>query len=343
MIEIARVQYVFLDVVGFTKNRSVEAQSEVVATLNDVVTRSLHSVNVAEEDTVFLATGDGIAIAMIEVRGFDIHLRLAVEILRLIDEHNSATSDAMRKFEVRIGINENIDNVLKDINGRRNVAGAGISMAQRIMDKADASQILVGSTVYEVLRQREQYFSSFRPFTAKGKHGVTFSVYQFLSADCPGLNVTVPSVFAVKNIEPKKLTKFVAYFIAPAVSNKSFLFSRKNDPVRKYAATVLLSFLAKDSVSASETPQYAKPFKITWNAGLASFEEQYEHYIKIDYWPICELAGLLEQEHLQGYSDYFEGINWSPVYTFVNPSGLHKLQTEWPQIADEFGIALSQK
>jgi len=343
MVETARVQYVFLDVVGFTKNRSVEAQSEVVATLNDVVTRGLRSLDVPEEDTVFLPTGDGIAIAMIEVRGFDIHLRLSLEILRLIDEHNSATSDAMRKFEVRIGINENIDNVLIDINGSRNVAGAGISMAQRIMDKADESQILVGSTVYEVLRQREQYFSSFRAFTAKGKHGVTFSVYQFLSTDSPGLSITVPSVFAVKKIEPEKLTKFAAYFIAHAVSNQSFLSSRKNDAARNYAAIVLLSFLAKDSVSASETPPHEKLHTITWNAGLASFEEQYEHYFKIEYWPICELAVLLAEKHLQRYSDYFEGPKWSPVYAFVKTSGVHKLQTEWPQIADEFGIGLSQE
>lgn len=343
MVETARVQYVFLDVVGFTKNRSVEAQSEVVATLNDVVTRGVRSLKVPEEDTIFLPTGDGIAIAMIEVKGVDIHLRLALEILRLIDEHNSANSDAMRKFEVRIGINENIDNVLIDINDRRNVAGAGISMAQRIMDKADASQILVGSTVYEVLRQREQYFSNFRAFTAKGKHGVTFSVYQCLSKDSPGLSVTIPSVFAVKKIEPEKLTKFAAYFMAHAVSNQSFLTSRKRDPLRDDAAVVLLSSLAYDSVLTSQTPTHDEPHMKTWGAGSASFEEQYEHYLNIDYWPIIDLAGLLGKKHLQLYSDYFEGDRWLPVYAFVKPSGIHKLKTEWPQIADEFGIGLSQE
>jgi len=343
MVETARIQYVFLDVVGFTKNRTVEAQSKVVATLNDVVIRGLNSLNVPNEDTVLLPTGDGIAIAMLEVRGFDIHLRLALEILRLIDDHNSANSDTMTNFQVRIGINENIDNVLKDINNRRNVAGAGISMAQRIMDKADASQMLVGSTVYEVLRQREQYFYSFRAFTAKGKHGVTFPVYQFLSKDSPGLKTSVPSVFAEKKIEPEKLTEFAAYFIAHAVSNQSFLSSRKTDPVARYTAIVLLSFLAKDSVSASETTQYDEPTIITWNAGLSSFAEQYEHYLETEYWLRVELANLFQEKHLKRYSDYFEVSNWLPVYMFVKPSGVQKLQTEWPQIANEFGIGLSQE
>jgi class 3 adenylate cyclase len=338
MTETARVQYVFLDVVGFTKDRSVEAQSDVVAELNAVVIRALSSLDVPMEGTIFLPTGDGMAIAMIEVRGFDVHLRLALEILRLTSEHNSAITDVMRKFEVRIGINENIDNVLTDINGRRNVAGAGISMAQRIMDKADASQILVGASVYEILRQREQYLSSFRAYTAIGKHGITFPVYQFLSKSSLGLSDSVPSVFVVKKIEPKKLTKFTAFFIAHAVSHKSFLSSRKNDSTRDYAAIVLLSFLAEDSLEASKTPPYEVPSTMTWNANSASFEEQYEYYLKVDYWTIARCAELIAEKHLSEYSAYFEGLDWHPSFPFVKPSGLSKLQTEWPQIAKEFGL-----
>jgi class 3 adenylate cyclase len=155
MVETARVQYVFLDVVGFTRNGSVEAQSEVVATLNDVVIRALQTVDIPAERVVLLPTGDGMALTMIEVSGFDAHLQLALCILRVIAGHNSGAADAMRRVEVRIGINENVDSVLPDINGRRNVAGSGISIAQRIMDKADAGQVLVGQSVYEVLRQRE--------------------------------------------------------------------------------------------------------------------------------------------------------------------------------------------
>lgn len=132
MVDTARVQYVFLDVVGFTRNRSVEAQSEVVAKLNEIVVLTLQGLNIPIDQTVLIPTGDGIAIALIGLTGFDIHLQIALEILSLISKHNSATTDKMRRFEVRIGINENIDNILTDINGKRNVAGAGISMAQSL-------------------------------------------------------------------------------------------------------------------------------------------------------------------------------------------------------------------
>lgn len=207
MVETARVQYVFLDVVGFTKYRSAEDQSGVVATLNDVVTRAVQAMALPAKSIVLLPTGDGMAIALINVLGVDIHLRLALEILRLTIEHNSHTPGSMRRFEVRVGINENVDNIVLDINGRRNVAGAGVNMARRVMHEADAGQILVGQTVYDALRYREKYSLSFRAFTATAKHGATFPVYQFLSQDSPGLNVSVPSAFATQNTETLKYPK----------------------------------------------------------------------------------------------------------------------------------------
>jgi len=249
----------------------------------------------------------------------------------------------MRQFSVRIGINENIDNVLLDINGRKNVAGAGISMAQRIMDKADASQILVGHTVYDVLRQREKYFSSFRAFSATGKHGINFNVYQFLSKDSPGLNMDFPTAFAVKKSEPAKLTKLAAYYIAHAQTNRDFLQSKKNDSARNYAATVLLSFLAADAVKISDTPLHEDASVHTWGAGEETFEKQYLHYASLDFWVICRLADLLASKHLNTYSEYFEGADFMTNFAFVKQSGIQKLIVEWPDIATEFGLKPTSK
>lgn len=338
VVETARVQYVFLDVVGFTKDRSVEAQSEVVAALNFVVLSSLSTLKVTQAQTVLLPTGDGIAVALIDVPGVDVHLQLASQILRLVATHNSAAPDPSRRFEVRIGINENIDNVLDDVNGRRNVAGAGISMAQRIMDKADAGQILVGSTVHETLRQRERYMTSFRAFTAKGKHGITFSVYQFLAKDLPGLNVNVPTAFVVAKREPEKLTKLAAYYFAHAIMNSEFLRSRKTDPMRDYTAAILLSFLAEDSANATDTPAHEEAPRHTWRAGAASFEEQYHHYRELEFWVLAKFADMIQEKHLEAYAQHFSGDNWEKSKWLIEKSGVRKLVLEWPQIANEFEI-----
>ena len=78
----------------------------------------------------------------------------------------------MRKFHVRIGINENVDNLIIDINGKLNVAGSGINMSQRIMSCCDGGQILISQTVYEFLSAREEYMNLFKVYPATGKHNV---------------------------------------------------------------------------------------------------------------------------------------------------------------------------
>src|SRR5665647_3325223 len=189
MNDTAYVRYVFLDTVEFTK-KSVEAQSDVVEMLNTTVISALEAVSVSLDQTILIPTGDGIAIALTGDADINVNFRLALEILRLIAKHNATTDDSMRRFEVRIGINENHDNLVVDVNGKQNVAGLGISMAQRIMDKADGGQILVGHSVFEVLRGREKYLSSFRRYEATGKHGITFSVHQFVADDAQGPSAT---------------------------------------------------------------------------------------------------------------------------------------------------------
>ena len=298
----------------------------------------MEALDTPKEDTVLLPTGDGMAIVLIEVPGVDKHLQLALHILRLVAEHNGSAPDPTRRFEIRIGINENIDNVLTDINGRRNVAGAGISLAQRIMDQADGGQVLVGSIVHDTLRQRERYMSSFRAFTARGKHGVTFSVYQFVSKDAPGLSVSAPSAFVIKKDEAKKLTRYEAYYLAHAVVNKDFLSSRKADSTRDYTACILLSLLAEDSENAADTPAHEEPTPHTWRAGAATFQEQYRHYDGLDFWVRAKFSELLVASRLPSVAEHFEGPAWERSTWLIKPSGVQKLVSEWAQIANELGI-----
>lgn len=101
---------------------------------------------------------------------------------------------------MRIGINAGIDNLVIDINDQRNIAGAGISMASRIMGVADGNQILVGQTVFETLRYRDKYMSAFKPFRARIKHNMHIQVYQFISEGFAGLNTNTPSTFQSSTI-----------------------------------------------------------------------------------------------------------------------------------------------
>ncbi|NQT56065.1 MAG: hypothetical protein HQ551_07535 [Desulfobacteraceae bacterium] len=174
-------KYIFLDIVKFT-SRSVEAQSDVICALNETVKASVGERDLQEENVLYIPTGDGICIAMSEELIFDIHMLVALDILDKIHNYNEKQEDEMRQFNVRIGINENIDNVIEDINGRINVAGSGINVASRIMDNADEGQILVGQAVYDILRYRERYMNSFKTYSATIKHGNQAWHYNFCAS-----------------------------------------------------------------------------------------------------------------------------------------------------------------
>lgn len=191
-------KYIYLDIVDFTKGRTVEAQTDILENLNSVIKTSVCALNVPSERRIFIPTGDGVCIALLGIEEtFDVHMLIALHILKEIYEHNQETADPQRSFSVRIGINSNIDNLVTDINGNRNVAGDGINTSQRIMSLADAGQILVSEAVFDVLHFRNAYFGSFRQFMATVKHGRSVVVYQYLALGKKGVNLQTPRAFEV--------------------------------------------------------------------------------------------------------------------------------------------------
>jgi class 3 adenylate cyclase len=332
----AIVKYVFVDVVDFTKNRSIEAQSYVVGYLNGTIKAALATVGVDLGRTILIPTGDGVAIALLNAGPYDLHVQIALQILRDVGDQTSQTEDSMRKFNVRIGINQNEDNLISDINGNTNVAGWGISLAQRIMGKADGGQILVGRSVYETLNKREHYMRKFREYQTTDKHGEKISVYQFCPDGVPGLNTDTPSAFADRKLTRPKLTRDVAYYIAHAAQHREFLLSRK-EAYRDYAALVLLYFLAHDSASKSETPEHEEPYLITWNPGESSFEQQYQHYLGVDGTCLQELAKFIEAD-LEPYEDLFASDSHIFNFAFVRDTAIVRLWEDWPKIALEFKL-----
>lgn len=189
-----QAKYVFLDVVNFTHERSIEDQTEIVRVLNGIVVKSVDEQAISVDNRIFLPTGDGICIALINIESpYDIHLQLALSIVKGVHEHNESSEVETHRFEVRIGVNANTDNLITDINGKENMAGAGINIAQRIMSLAEGNQIFVGQSVFDTLQPRDKYIKtgSFRPYHATAKHDLKMKVYQYVADGHPGLNTSL--------------------------------------------------------------------------------------------------------------------------------------------------------
>jgi class 3 adenylate cyclase len=194
-VETRHVRYIFADVVRFTEHRTLEAQVEIVAALNDAFTKSIGNL-----ETIYLPTGDGMCAGILDVSvPADIHLQIAIKVLESFHTWCSM-APFNRHAELRIAINESVDAVVTDINGNRNLAGTGINSAQRLMSIANGNQIILGRAAYETLHSRDKYAEAFRQVKAEIKHGHVLSAYQFTGFSAPFLNTEMP--WAVQRLHP---------------------------------------------------------------------------------------------------------------------------------------------
>ncbi len=188
------VKYIFLDVVEFTReDRTLEDQVYIIEQLNKIIKKGITKLRIPAKKRILLPTGDGVCIALLNLIAYDIHLRLALELLKEISRLAEKQKKLARRFQVRIGINDNVDTRVTDINGSKNILGKGINDTQRVMSIADGNQILVSNRVFETLMQHDKYKHAFRRRTAIVKHDVPKDIHQFIDkAYYPGLNVSCP-------------------------------------------------------------------------------------------------------------------------------------------------------
>src|SRR5437773_3510600 len=159
-LEIAHV--LFIDIVGYSK-LSINDQNAAVEELIQVVRGSEQFQKAEAADRLLkIATGDGMALVF--YTSLEAPAQCAVEINRARKEHP--------RLQLRMGIHSGPVSGVVDVNNRPNLAGAGLNMAQRVMDCGDAGHILLSKHVAEDLEEYEQW----RPLlhdlgTCEVKHG----------------------------------------------------------------------------------------------------------------------------------------------------------------------------
>jgi TolB-like protein/Tfp pilus assembly protein PilF/class 3 adenylate cyclase len=162
----------FIDIIGYSR-LLVNEQSGLLRELNEVVSGT-HEFREAEAEgkLIRLPTGDGMALVF--RTDPEAPAQCAVEIARALKEHP--------RIALRMGIHSGPVNEVIDVNQRQNIAGAGINMAQRVMDCGDAGHILVSKHVAEDLEQHDRW----RPLlhelgSCEVKHGVRVDLFSLHS------------------------------------------------------------------------------------------------------------------------------------------------------------------
>jgi TolB-like protein/Tfp pilus assembly protein PilF len=182
-LEIAHV--LFIDIVGYSKLRTDE-QSAQIEKLREIV-RGTGQFRTAEAEgkLIRLPTGDGGALAF----------RNNPEAPVLCAEEIAKSLKSYPEIRVRMGIHSGPVNEVTDLNEQANIAGAGINIAQRVMDCGDAGHILLSRHVAEDLEHYprwQPYLHSLGDFEAK--HGQVISVVNFYNHEIG--NPAVPETFS---------------------------------------------------------------------------------------------------------------------------------------------------
>ncbi len=160
----------FIDIVGYSK-LLINEQSEQIQTLKEIV-RGTEQFKKAEAEgkLLRLPTGDGVALVF--RNSPEAPVLCAMEISKALKSHP--------ELKVRTGVHSGPVNEISDLNEQANIAGAGINIAQRVMDCGDAGHILLSRHVSEDL----EHYPHWKPYLhelgeCEVKHGHKVSLVNF--------------------------------------------------------------------------------------------------------------------------------------------------------------------
>src|SRR2546426_8780665 len=171
-LEIAHV--LFTDIVGYSK-LPINEQRALVERLNEIV-RSTDEFQAAEAAgrLIKIPTGDGITLVFYQSP--EAPVECALEMSRALKQHP--------ELQLRMGIHSGPVSGVIDATGKANVAGAGINIAQRVMDCGDAGHILLSKHVAEDLEEYPHWQPHLHQLgECEVKHGVRLSLVNLYTAE----------------------------------------------------------------------------------------------------------------------------------------------------------------
>ncbi len=166
-IELELAHVLFLDIVGYS-TLLINEQHSLLERLNQIV-RATEQAKKAEASGRFIKIPTGDGMALVFYGSPEEPVKCALEIARADIAHP--------ELQLRMGVHSGPVSGVVDVNERANVAGAGINIAQRVMDCGDAGHILLSKRIAEDLAQYGQWQPHLHELGGiEVKHGVRLQV-----------------------------------------------------------------------------------------------------------------------------------------------------------------------
>jgi len=234
----------FIDIVGYSKLLITE-QSEQIRKLKEIV-RGTEQFRLAKAEGKLLGLPTGDGGALVFRSNSEAPVLCAIEISRALKSEPS--------LQIRMGIHSGPVNEISDLNAEANIAGAGINIAQRVMDCGDAGHILISKHVAEDLEQ----YPGWRPLLhelgdCEVKHGVRIGVTNLYSDDFG--NAQLPKKFQVakKHRAHVRWAEIITALLVLAAVVTAFVFLLRK-PARWSSAIVEKSIAVLPFTNLSPDP-----------------------------------------------------------------------------------------
>ena len=244
-LEIGHV--LFVDIVGYSK-LLINEQRALLDTLNQII-RNTDEFRSAETAGLLIKIPTGDGMALVFYNSPESPVECALEISRALKEHP--------QLQLRMGVHSGPVSGVVDVNERANIAGAGINLAQRVMDCGDAGHILLSKRVAEDL----DHYGHWQPHLhdlgeCEVKHGVRLHVVNLFTEDLG--NPQFPKKFQSlkkRSARVRWAAMTAALFALAAIIAGIAIFSRyrvRSTPVASEKSIAVLPFdnLSRDPENA---------------------------------------------------------------------------------------------
>jgi TolB-like protein/Tfp pilus assembly protein PilF len=238
----------FIDIVGYSK-LLINEQSEQIQKLKEIV-RGTEQVRLAEAEgkLLRLPTGDGGALVF--RNNPEAPVLCALEISQALKGHPD--------LHVRMGIHSGPVNEITDLNEQVNIAGAGINIAQRVMDCGDAGHILLAKRVSDDLEQYEHW----QPFLhelglCEVKHGVRVDISNLYSDELGNPNLPSKLQAIRKRRSRARWAKIaIGLVMLGTISGAAVLFARHRGQSARAIVEKSIAVLPFENLSEEKQNEY---------------------------------------------------------------------------------------
>lgn len=308
--------FIFCDIVEFSRNDD-DFQAKLICGLNAEVRHQLyHRLSEPEPSVMFLPTGDGLAIVLLERdKGVSSSREDVFGLVERLMRY-AATGGRMR---LRIGVHHGSVALMRDINGNLNVCGTALNDCQRIMDSAHPNQVLLSRDAYRTLvgdrypQQSESMDSNplkfSNPLSIPVKHRLEFEVRVMFREGEPGWENREPYPHGLL-IGKKRRTQFIVRSLGEML--------KTNEPIEIYEQSALSTFgIASQSyLWGQEESDYVRLI-LDQKAKLEALAEQDRTTVKLVLRPIRRYTPKWMRARCEALLECLRSFVDSPNVDFV--------------------------